>query len=149
MSDGGRRPSETVRYPDEPDIAATQFARLRLAHPVHSVTAMRTWATAGWWWWWLSAMTAAIGCGEPDLRVCPTVARSRPIETAPAYRGFLWACDHQPICPEPIACAPPAWRRLDDAQLEAVTACVLGPCELRSECVATVIADCRSESGTP
>ena len=67
----------------------------------------------------------------------------------PAYTGFRWACTRGPACPDQFACDAAVWRQLDDGALAEVTACLLGPCERRRECVDEALAACAVAPGRP
>ena len=74
------------------------------------------------------------GCGR-DALVDPRAP-------GPAYTGFRWACARGPGCPDQLACDAAVWRRLDDGALEELSACLLGPCERRRECVEEALIEC-------
>lgn len=97
--------------------------------------AMR-WAVAG-------VMAVAVACADTAPATCVDEVGARASDAVPAaYVGFRWACAHAPPCADVIACADPGWRRLPAAGLDAVAACLLGPCERRRECLDEVLAAC-------
>ncbi len=89
------------------------------------------------------AMAIVAACVDPPLGPCGDHGRVEPV--APAYRGFQWACHNAPTCAVQLACDDPGWRRLGAARLDEAAACLLGPCELRRECLDHVLATCRTQ----
>ena len=97
--------------------------------------AMR-WAVAG-------VMVVAAACVDAASPTCGDGVGARESGEAPAaYDGFRWACAHAPPCAAVIECADPGWRRLPAKGLDAAAGCLLGPCELRRECLDEVLAAC-------
>lgn len=60
----------------------------------------------------------------------------------PAFDGFRWACAHAPPCSTEIDCTDPGWSTVDASILNAMTACLLGPCEARAPCVSDAVTVC-------
>lgn len=95
---------------------------------------------------WAAGLVAALlggGCVErPGPEVCRRDARVDVRDPGPAYTGFQWACRHGPACPERLDCDDPGWGQIGDAVLTPATACLLGPCERRRECIDEAFATC-------
>lgn len=86
---------------------------------------------------------AVVACDTAPVAPCGDALRGGP-PTA-AYVGFRWACDHANPCAAEIDCDDPGWQALDAARLAWATACVLGPCERRRECLEEVVATCAAQ----
>ena len=91
----------------------------------------------------LVASVAATGCAEEPGAACARTAAPAP--ERPAYRGFRWACASAPPCAVSIGCAATGWQRTADGVLDAVAACLLGPCERRRDCVDEALASCAED----
>ena len=105
-----------------------------MARGVQWPVAMR-WAVCGF-------MAAAIACTDAPATCEDEVGARAGAGGTAAYDGFRWACAHASPCADVIECADPGWRRLPATALDIAAACLLGPCERRSECVDEVLAAC-------
>ena len=86
-------------------------------------------------------VAVASGCSEPPSCAVSDLGAGARAGERPAVRALRWACA-QRACVTPGPCADPEAATLDDATVDALTACVLGPCEERSACAAAVVAEC-------
>ncbi|MBK9036702.1 MAG: hypothetical protein IPL61_36535 [Myxococcales bacterium] len=95
---------------------------------------------------WAGGLVVALvggACVErPAPEECRRDARADERDPGPAYTGFQWACREGPRCPERLDCDDPDWRQVADPVLARATACLLGPCERRRECVDEAFATC-------